>query len=317
MYSFSKIIVDYLCVRNKLWFCFSDALFAESVHYWPMDRMNISLINLQVSADSLSAFHVNSKEKLISSNKVSKDVSSTSRWRTEVVSKIVDVKGGGAGQAFGNVVTSQGILNGSVSTDGAHGWIRMGHFISTCLGEPSVCKDGLTVSLWLKYNRTYTQPYQYFLGTSGSLDGYRGFLIYQNFQNDNRDHMIVKVENGTRVWRRSFLAPSDTWLYVSFTWTSSKGLIVYCNGSLVGYDSRGQKTAPIQPYYTTLTLGRPNDKLQFSRGTLDDIAVWYRALHSREVAAMFARGAGLDLEADSVIAEKGELLIFWQLLLRL
>ena len=274
----------------------------------------MSLVDVRVGGNMLSAFHVNDKRAKFSSNRLSKEETSSDYWRTELVSKVADVRGGQVGQAFGTVTTSRGLCNGSVSTDGVNGWIRMGHFVSTCLGEPSLCKHGLTVSLWLKYNRTSSREKQYFLGTSGSQDGYRGVLIYQDFSNVDKEHLIVKVETGARVWRRSFLATSDAWTYVSLTWTSRDGLIVYSNGTLVGYDRQGEETASVQPYYTTFTLGRPNDKFMFSRVTLDDIAVWYRALHPREVEAMFARSAGLDLEADRVIIEKGQIFLLVLLL---
>ena len=251
---------------------FLDSVYLDAEHYWSLDRLNITLTDTVVMSARTSL----------------KGPSSPVFWRTEVTTKVNDLKSDQQGFAFGRNQVVAGVINESVLTNGQDAWLKLGDFINSCLGEPALCGKGLTVSFWIKYQAS-DKPISYFMGTSGTQAGYRGFLVYQDYRRDTEDHISIKVENSTFLWERSFSAPSDTWLHVMFTWDSKEGLSVYRNGSLVGVSKEGRTTYPISPYFTTLTIGRPNDKYVFCNASFDDIAVWYRKLQPVEIQSIHDR----------------------------
>ncbi|XP_048586590.1 uncharacterized protein LOC5511917 isoform X2 [Nematostella vectensis] len=257
-----------------------DSLYADAIHYWPLDQLNITLRDSPLPPASLKTLRKRSSIK--------RRGSSAEYWRTSVITTISDSKSDHPGLVFGRVRVEGGVANESLATNGEDAWLNLGNFINSCLGEPSLCGDGLTVSFWLKYAKPDTEK-QYFMGTSGTSQGERGFLVFQDFGLDSEDHLTVKVENSTMLWQRSFPAPRDAWIHVVFTWDARGGLAIYTNGSLVSEDHTGQRTTPVSPYSTTLTVGRPNDRFLFANASFDEIGVWYRSLHPAEIRAIHER----------------------------
>lgn len=262
----------------------TDSIYRDAKHYWPLDHLNITVKNAEITRNDIRArTHVSGEYWSIQTNK-----------------GVKDSKTGLEGLVFSDCVTSKGVVNQSVETDGKGAWLNLGSFVNTCMSEPSLCAYGLTVSLWTKYAVLDSNGLQYFMGTSGSKEGLRGFLIYQDFSYDSEDHLTVKVENGTMVWKRSFAVPRESWTHVTFTWDQRDGLAIYTNGSFVGEDPKGKTTKPEAHNFTTLTLGRPNDDRVFSKAAFDEIAIWEKKLHPTEIEAVYKRtakvGMGPDLE---------------------
>lgn len=251
-----------------------------------MDNLNITVQNVQVAK----------KEK-----KHTSDLSGEN-WGVHADERVRELKTGKEGLIFDECVTSQGVINQSLETDGKGAWVNFGSFVNTCMSEPSLCPAGFTVTVWIKYAILNNNGLQYFMGTSGTKEGYRGFLIYQDFPYDREDHLAIKVGNGTVLWKRSFAVPRDTWTHVSFTWDEREGLSIYVNGSTVGGSPKGKTTKPEDVYFTTFTLGRPNDQMVFSKAAYDEIAMWERKLHPKEIEAVYKRTAGFGVGPD---LEKG------------
>lgn len=231
------------------------------------------------------------------------------------MTEVNDAKSTEKGLAFGRVEIVPGIVNESVLTNGHDAWLKLGHFTNRCLGEPALCEDGLTVSFWIKYHKL-NGPLQYFMGTSGTEEGYRGFLVYQDFRRDTEDHLTIKVENSTLLWERSFYAPRDTWVHVMFTWDSTEGLSIYSNGILAGKDKVGKNTNPLSPFFTTLTVGRPNDEYVFSNASFDEVAVWYRKLHRLEIETIHNRLNGEEIRDEWEFYRKGKKLPFFPFMVK-
>ena len=257
------------------------------MYYWPLDNLNITVKNVQVI------------------KKDRKETSNTSgeHWGVQVNKGIKDLKTNKEGLVFNNCVILPGVVNQSLVTDGNGAWVNFGSFINTCISDPSLCPTGFTVALWIKYQILDNKGLQYFMGTSGNKYGLRGFLIYQDFLYDREDHLAIKVENGTVLWKRSFAVPRDSWTHVTFTWDERDGLVIYANGSSVGGDPKGKTTDPEKVYSKNFTLGRPNNALIFSKAAYDEIAVWERKLHPREIEEVYQRTANIGLSPD---LEKGK-----------
>lgn len=262
------------------------------MYYWPLDNLNIS---------------VQSVQNIRKDTKENNTISPTGEyWGVQINRGIRELKTNKEGLLFNECTTSQGVVNQSLTTDGKGAWVNLGSFINTCVSDPSLCPNGFTVALWIKYEILNDNGLQYFMGTSGNKDGLRGFLVYQDLHYDRQDHLAIKIENGTVLWKRSFAVPRDKWTHVTFTWDERDGLVIYSNGSNVGGDPKGKTTKFERNYFTTFTLGRPNNDLIFSKAAYDEIAVWERKLHPREIEAVYQRTAGIGLTPD---LEKGLFLL--------
>lgn len=273
--------------------CVPDSIYRDANYYWPLDEINITIKNVQAV-----------KKEKKDANSIPPSRSSGEFWEAQINKGIKDLKGNREGRLFNNCVVSKGVVNQSLQTDGKGAWVNFGSFINTCVSDPSKCPSGFTVALWIKYQILDDNGRQYFIGTSGNKDGLRGFLIYQDFSYDREDHLAIKVENGSMLWKRSFAVPRDNWTHVTFTWDERDGLVIYSNGSYVGGDPKGKTTQPEDIYYTTFTLGRPNNEFIFSKAAYDEIAVWERKLHPREIEAVYQRTAKIGLSPD---LEKGKI----------
>lgn len=265
---------------------YSDSIYRDAAHYWPLDNLNITIKDVSLSKrDKTSASNISGEY-----------------WGVKVTKGLRDLKSNREGLVFNECVTSQGVVNQSIETDGKGAWVNFGSFVNTCVSEPSLCPLGFTFALWIKYAILDNNGLQYFIGTSGTKEGLKGFLIYQDFPYDKEDHLAIKVENGTMLWKRSFPVPRDSWTHVTFTWDERDGLVIYSNGSSAGADQKGKKTKPEEVYNTSFTFGRPNNEVIFSKAAYDEIAVWNRKLHPKEVEAVYKRTAGLgqgpDLEKE-------------------
>lgn len=259
-----------------------DSIYRDTAFYWPLDNLNITVKNVQVAKKEKKATGIASGEY----------------WGVQVNKRIKDCKTGLEGLIFNDCVTAQGVVNQSLETDGRGAWVNLGNFVNTCMSEPSLCPYGITVSLWIKYAILDNNGLQYFMGTSGTKEGLRGFLIYQDFLYDREDHLAVKVENGTMLWKRSFAVPRHSWTLVTFTWDEQGGLEIYANGTNVGGDLKGKTTKPENVYFTSLTLGRPNNEMIFSKAAFDEIAMWERKLDPMEIEAIYKRIVGVEVGPD-------------------
>lgn len=178
-----------------------------------------------------------------------------------------------------------------------NGFINLGNFSNTCLGKPSLCRYGMTVSLWLKYR--LSKQRQYFLGTSGSDIQQPGFVVYQDAHSNGSNFIAVSVRTSDAVWTTHVTLPWDTWVHVLFSWNRNDGLSVYTNGTLAGSSKTFSRTASsIQNSNASLMLGKANsDYNKLSKATYDELAVWYLVLTEKEVKGIYSRTSGIDFIA--------------------
>ena len=179
-----------------------------------------------------------------------------------------------------------------------NGFINLGNFSNTCLGKPSLCKYGMTVSLWLKYK--LSQKRQYFLGTGGSDIRQPGFVVYQDAHSNGSDFIAVSVRTSDAVWTTHITLAWDTWTHVLFSWSPRDGLSVYTNGTLAGSSKTfSKRTSSMQNSNTSFMLGRANnDDNKLSKATYDELAIWYLVLTEKEVKGIYSRTSGIDFAAQ-------------------
>ena len=86
-----------------------------------------------------------------------------------------EYKSGKHGRGIGKLMTSQGVFGDCVTTLSKKGWINLGDFQDQCLGKPSLCDNGLSVSFWVNLSSNVSR--QFLLGTGGLKSRRNGFLV--------------------------------------------------------------------------------------------------------------------------------------------
>ena len=214
-----------------------------------------------------------------------------------------DAKSDLRGVLHGTNQVDQGQVDQALELDGK-GYVNLGNFNNTCLGKPSICRNGMTVSLWLRYKSSKAR--QYFLGTSGSDVRQPGFVVYQDMHRNGTSYIAFSVRTGEHAWTTHVTVPRDTWTHVLFTWSPRDGLSVHTNGTLASRLKEFSQTASLHNSYTSFTLGRANNQYRLSRVTYDELAVWYQVLTDREAKAIYARTSGIDFEALEARSSQGK-----------
>ena len=250
-------------------FFFLETLYKDANHYWSMDE--IIKPSTQQSIGNL--YHIQ------------------------------DAKSGRKGMIHGHMSHVSGQVEKGLELNG-NGFINLGNFFNTCLGKPSICSNGMTVSLWLKYK--HSDERQYLLGTSGSDIRQPGFVIYQDMYINGSNYIAVSVRTGQEVWTTHVTIPWDTWTHVLFRWSPRDGLTIHTNGTLASRLKKSSETASMQNLTTSFTLGKANNEQNLSRATYDELAVWYMVLTDKEAKAIYARTSGIDFAAMEARALQGK-----------
>ena len=191
----------------------------------------------------------------------------------------------------------------ALQTDGKSGYVILGNFTNTCIGNPTLCSRGMSVSMWIKY--ASSDEVQYFLGTSNSQAGQPGFVVYQDPGANGSDYLAVSVRTGSKSWTSRVGVPSDTWTHLLFTWRPREGLAVHANGTLAGSSKQPVVTLAMVNHHTSFMLGKANNESRLSAAAYDDLSVWYHVLTDKEVKAIYARMCGIDFAKLKVERSQG------------
>ncbi|MCM2369498.1 LamG-like jellyroll fold domain-containing protein [Aporhodopirellula aestuarii] len=161
-----------------------------------------------------------------------------------------------------------------------------GDFIAT--GTDPLPKSNFTIAAWILPDSTTER--MYIAGTQRSGDkgaflmvGHNGFLaaVFPGIDRNRDAASIIKT-----------VAPKN-WTHVAMTVSSTDGLKLYANGSLVAMD--GAMTS--QQSVSNFTIGRrpdkppTDDRYQFWKGLIDDVAVWKGVLTNTQLRNVVNLGA--------------------------
>ena len=157
-----------------------------------------------------------------------------------------------------------------------------------CFYDVSLCTNGLSVSLWVKFYAT-TNP-QVILDGSGYYQETRGMSIYQingklgaNVFHDDTGHM-----------HRAPYEDLLHWQHIVFTWNVSIDILLYLNGCPTG---RKPIQFPINPKSETsnFKIGGNHYGGAAQRGNiaLDHVLMWYGVLTPEEIWQLYVQGGHL------------------------
>ncbi|MEI8121840.1 MAG: LamG-like jellyroll fold domain-containing protein, partial [bacterium] len=179
-----------------------------------------------------------------------------------------------------------GTVSNALLLDGTNDYVEVPDSASL---KPST---GVSVALWLKPSRTYTNGTAYFLSkqTPGGATGYS--LGYENGA-----LAFTICASGVKTLRFPCALTSDIPVHVAGTFSSSNHRL-YVNGAMAAgtnYDW-GTGFATLAQGTNTLRLGAASGSTptNFFSGLLDDVRVCDRDLSSNEVHAVYELGADPD-----------------------
>ncbi|MEI6149259.1 MAG: LamG domain-containing protein, partial [bacterium] len=190
---------------------------------------------------------------------------------------------------------TSGVISNGLLLDGTNDYVQVPNSVTL---KPSA---GVSVSLWLKPSRTYTNGTAYFLSkwTPGGSTGY-------SLGCESGALAFTICATGEKTLRYTCTLTSAVPLYVAGTFSSS-GHRLYINGALSAETNYDWETgfATLNQGTNALRLGAASGSTptNFFAGLLDDVRVYDRDLTSNEVHAVYELGADPDQDGLSNLDE--------------
>ena len=154
-----------------------------------------------------------------------------------------------------------------------------------CFYDVSLCTNGLSVSLWVKFYARAIE--QMILDGSGYYQETRGMSIYQT----NEQLGVHVFHDNTGYMRRATYEDLFHWQHIVFTWNVSIDILLYLNGCPTG---RNPLHFPIIPKSVTsnFKIGGNHWGGAAQRGNiaLDHVLMWYDVLTPEEVWQLYVQG---------------------------
>lgn len=156
-----------------------------------------------------------------------------------------------------------GIIGKAVSLNGSGQYVDIGKHNDRCLANSKKCKDGMTISMWIKARRLVSDTY--FLSSPS----------YSLFYKDNRLHARFNFKN--KVWE--VYTPEfrqDRWHNVEMSWTQKDGLALFIDGEQEGRSSRPrERMQGDQPDSESVLLGKSDKTARTAAADIDEVQFWY------------------------------------------
>eukprot|EP00057_Strongylocentrotus_purpuratus_P007353 XP_011661827.1 PREDICTED: uncharacterized protein LOC100890777 [Strongylocentrotus purpuratus] len=161
-------------------------------------------------------------------------------------------------------------------------WLFFGEHAGTCISDPSLCDDGITVATWMRLTDHHDNEFHCLLSSGGQTT--RGFAIYQTGQK-----LRAMVANGERQWIVE--VPFDEfeeWIHIALAWNLTTGLYLYLDGNTRGIDNKGVYRVREADLDNKLIVGRRNDFLSdYAQVGFEELAIWERFVEPWETRRVF------------------------------
>lgn len=163
-----------------------------------------------------------------------------------------------------------GLIGNGLALNGRGQYLDLGDLSDECIGNLALCKNGITVSTWLKFMGRGDNSYIFSTGNNGI----RMYL--------KDSYLNVKVNQNNREWNvRVPQLDETTWNYVEVSWHPDFGLGMYLNNTLVAYSAytRSTPTLPLQSKPHVLVgkanIGDSNQNVRYVDAVYDEMEIWY------------------------------------------
>ena len=164
--------------------------------------------------------------------------------------------------------------------------LNYGQPATECFYDVTLCSNGLSVSLWVKFHMRLTSP-QMIIDGGGFYGVTKGMSMFlsngvfgANVLNNNKEY---------KGW-----APYDDpfhWQHIAFTWKVSTDTLLYLNGCPVGTSPKQQPRGPVtQAHDFKIGGNRWGGADERGNISLDHVLMWYDVLTPEEVWQLYVQG---------------------------
>ncbi|XP_070574742.1 uncharacterized protein [Ptychodera flava] len=179
-------------------------------------------------------------------------------------------------------------------------WLYMGDFAGECVSNPSLCTEGLSVSLWVQLSEIQDNTTHFLISSGEQVT--MGFSIYQRGDYETVSKLGAALTDGNYRWvleipYQPYVTEANTtegyfefsdWVNLGLTWSDRSGLHLYIDGIQHAADFTGYRKIRPEDFETRLILGRRNDFLDNdSNFTFEEFAVFERELKPYELRELF------------------------------
>ena len=167
--------------------------------------------------------------------------------------------------------------------------VFLGGFNADCVTDPSTCKEGFTMSFWLKvYSTGYVM-------SSGSFTNHRNGPGYQLYYQQSLKRFEFLLETRDKRWTLLLHEEVGLWTHMAFTWRAQNGLSYYEDGNLSTFTDKPVSLNVLrqQNYTPVITLARPINLLsfrEFGKFEISLFAIWLKELSAEDVAGVYQDG---------------------------
>ncbi|XP_071815494.1 uncharacterized protein [Apostichopus japonicus] len=161
-------------------------------------------------------------------------------------------------------------------------WLQLGSHEGTCLSNPELCVDGLTIGMWLRL--TAPSDKEFHCVFSSGAQSSRGVALYQF-----GDKLRAVLVDGGREWITEISMENvSSWVHLAISWKKSDGMFFYLDGDLKAGDWVGVRRIRPTDLDFGFTIGRRNDFLgDFAQVTVAEVAVWYHVVRPWQARETF------------------------------
>lgn len=182
-------------------------------------------------------------------------------------------------------------INFSVGKVGsAFGFDGVDDFILADAGTSYNFTSGLTFMAWVNPTNIGSEDVDRTIlgvGNGNSL----GYVWLLDGPGNKTEFFLGGTTSGQNALRQSnYPIPFDDWTHLAVTWNTTAGFIAYMNGTQV---NTGATTLPSAQWGGVTTaafafgVARTISPLSFFNGSIDELAIWNRALNSSEILAVY------------------------------
>ena len=164
--------------------------------------------------------------------------------------------------------------------------LNYGRPTSECFYDVTLCTNGLSVSLWVKFNAASTEN-QMILDGGGFYQETKGMSVFRSSGAGVMSASIFDNNNAYRGW-----APYEDlfhWQHIVFTWKSPVGILLYLNGCPSGTQPDVRPRSPVSAD-VDFRIGGNAWGGASERGNiaLDHVLMWYGMLTPEEVWQIYS-----------------------------
>lgn len=159
----------------------------------------------------------------------------------------------------------RGRIGKAISFNGSRQYLDLGVHDDKCFANIEQCRNGLTISLWLKAREL--EENTYFLSSPSYSLSYRNGKLWGRFH-----------QNG-RMWEVS--SPnfrSKRWYKIDLSWSPQGGLSMFQDGNLIGKSDSWTTVARDERVTKNVYVGRAqseDSRSRYANAIVDELQYWY------------------------------------------